>query len=155
MEKQFSMEDIVPLIREVIATGGTFRLYPRGKSMLPTIAEGIDSVLLAEPEGFGVMDAVLYRRANGKYVLHRVVALHGDTMDLCGDNQINIEHGVPISAVIAKVVGIYKGERYVAADDPAMKKQLRRLYAKKPLLRVAAALKKLVREVFRRGRKSI
>ena len=31
------MEDLVPIIREVLETGSEFRLYPRGRSMLPTI----------------------------------------------------------------------------------------------------------------------
>ena len=43
------MEDLVPIIREVLETGSEFRLYPRGRSMLPTIVEGQDSVMLAKP----------------------------------------------------------------------------------------------------------
>ena len=34
------------LIREVLASGGEFRLYPHGTSMLPLLRQGIDSVAL-------------------------------------------------------------------------------------------------------------
>ena len=72
------MDDLVPIIREVLEMGSEFRLYPRGRSMLPTIVEGKDSVMLAKPTEVAVWDAVLYQRAAGQYVLHRIVAEHGD-----------------------------------------------------------------------------
>ena len=34
---KINMEELVPLIKEVIDSGAVFRLYPRGESMLPTI----------------------------------------------------------------------------------------------------------------------
>ena len=36
------MEELVPLITEVINSGAIFKLYPHGQSMLPTIEEGVD-----------------------------------------------------------------------------------------------------------------
>lgn len=144
------MEDLVPLICEVINSGSEFRLYPRGKSMLPTIVEGRDSVMLALPGELKVMDAVLYRRVNGQYVLHRIVACHAASLDMCGDNQTAIEKNVPRSAVIAKVTGIFKGDRFIPADDPLLQKGLRKLYAKKPAQRFLHAVKRAVYPLYRR-----
>ncbi len=136
------MEELVPVILEVLDAGNEFRLFPRGTSMLPTIVQGTDSVMLARPENVEVMDAVLYRRANGQYVLHRIVAEHDDSYDMCGDNQIVIEKGVPKTALIAKVTGIYKGQTYVPVDDKALVERIRKHYAKKPFKRFLHTIKR-------------
>lgn len=138
------MEDLVPIIREVLETGSEFRLYPRGRSMLPTIVEGQDSVMLAKPTEVAVWDAVLYQRANGQYVLHRIVAEHGDCYDMCGDNQLVIEKNVPKTALIAKVTAVYKGDECQNVTNPAYQKNLRRLYAAKPFQRAVQAAKRLL-----------
>ena len=61
------------LIREVLASGGEFRLYPHGTSMLPLIRQGIDSVALRTlnrpPQK---LDILFYKRQDGSYILHRV-----------------------------------------------------------------------------------
>ena len=40
------LSDYDPLIREVLASGGEFRLYPHGTSMRPLLRQGRDSVSL-------------------------------------------------------------------------------------------------------------
>lgn len=144
------MTELVPIIREVLDSGSEFRLFPRGKSMLPTIVEGEDSVLLAPPEEVKVWDAVLYQRENGQYVLHRIVAEHEDCYDMCGDNQLIIEKNVPKTALIAKVTGIYKGNVYRSVNDAAYQENVRRLYAKKKLQRVILTGKQAVYPLYRR-----
>ena len=70
---------LLPLIEEVLAQGGEFELHPRGKSMLPAIREGRDTVMLSRatpPYTRG--DLLLYRRTNGTFVLHRVVRVEKD-----------------------------------------------------------------------------
>ena len=143
------MDDLVPIIREVLEMGSEFRLYPRGRSMLPTIVEGKDSVMLAKPTEVAVWDAVLYQRAAGQYVLHRIVAEHGDYYDMCGDNQLVIEKNVPKTALIAKVTAVYKDGECQKVTDPAYQKKIRRLYAAKPLRRVTAAVKRVLYPLYR------
>ena len=60
---------LMPLIDEVIAAGGAFRLYPRGTSMLPMLTEGEDAVELVAAEPYAVGDVLLYRRASGQFVV--------------------------------------------------------------------------------------
>ena len=111
-KEQIDLADLLPLIREVTRKGGTFRLYPTGKSMLPTIREGTDSVLLAAPDDLKNGDAVLYRRENGQFVLHRIVRTEpkSGVMTMRGDNQYRSEPGIRPEQVIAKVTAIYRGE---------------------------------------------
>ena len=45
------LSDYDPLIREVLASGGEFRLYPHGTSMRPLLRQGRDSVSLRREPG--------------------------------------------------------------------------------------------------------
>ena len=46
LRTEFDMRELYPLLSEVLESGGEFRLYPKGTSMLPLLREGEDSVLL-------------------------------------------------------------------------------------------------------------
>lgn len=117
LRKQMDLDALMPTITEVIDTGGSFRLYPRGFSMLPLLVQGEDSVTLVKAEPYTVGDVLLYRRKNGQFVLHRLIALRGDTLVLCGDHQHVIEYGLPRQAVLAKMSGYYKGEVYHSVEE--------------------------------------
>ncbi len=110
------MNEMVLLIEDVISNDGEFRLYPRGTSMLPLIRQGKDSVVLVKPGLLSKRDIVLYRRKNGKYVLHRIIKINGNDLFLCGDNQNVIETGITVDMVIAKVKGVYLDNVYYEGD---------------------------------------
>ena len=112
------MKDIFPLIEEGIKSGGKYRFYPRGTSMLPLIREGKDSVVFTEVGEIKKYDIILYQRDNGDYVMHRVVGVNGEVYDLCGDNQHNIEHGIRKDQVKAVVSGVYRDNEFISSDDP-------------------------------------
>ena len=61
-----------------------------GTSMWPLLQQGRSRVQLAARNGSPLKagDVVLYRRADGTLVLHRIVLVEGaDTCWLCGDHQ--------------------------------------------------------------------
>ena len=99
------------LIREVLASGGEFRLYPRGTSMLPLIRQGIDSVALRTldrpPRKF---DVLFYQRTDGSYILHRVKEVTKDGLVLWGDNHTVLEYGVRDDMIIGYAARIFRGE---------------------------------------------
>lgn len=104
------MNEMVGLIEEVISDDGEFRLYPKGTSMLPLIRQGKDSVILIKPGLLSIGDIILYKRANGQFVLHRIVKINGNDLVLCGDNQTDLERGITVNNVIAKVSAVYIDE---------------------------------------------
>lgn len=90
-EQKVDLKDIMPIIEECLASGGTMSIKPRGTSMLPLLREGIDEVTLAPlPQKLKKYDIVLYKRKNGQYVLHRIVGIKNN-YDIVGDNQFEIE----------------------------------------------------------------
>ncbi len=103
-----AFEEFVPLIKEAFSHGQTTKIPVTGNSMLPLLRPK-DVVTLAPPSvDLERGDIVLYRRQDGRFVLHRVVDIYADTIDFCGDNQVVIERDVPKSAVIAYVVSYEK-----------------------------------------------
>ena len=110
-----SIEDLLPLLLEVIESGAAFRLYPRGTSMLPLLRQGMDSVDLVKPRLPKKGDICLYRRPNGTLVLHRIVNVDRDgTLSFRGDNQTETERGITADRILARVARVYRGERPVS-----------------------------------------
>ena len=105
------MDSLVPLFLERLAAGQNVKFSPQGVSMLPMLRQGIDTVTLSPlPDRLKKYDLPLYRRDDGKYVLHRVVDV-GDTYTCVGDNQFVLEHGLRHDQMIALVTGFTRGEK--------------------------------------------
>ena len=112
----FYLADAIDVIEEILASGGEFRMYPRGTSMLPLIVQGEDSVVLKRNTEIPARkhDIAFYRRPSGQFVLHRVMKIDKDgTYVMCGDNQYVLEKAVKKEAVIGYVSEIYKGDKPV------------------------------------------
>ena len=113
------MEDIAEVIAERIALGQSVELSPRGISMRPLLREGRDTVTFTRaPERLKKYDLPLYRRADGKYVLHRVVGFHNGRYVMCGDNQYKKEQGIDHGQIIAIVSAISRDGRQVNLRGP-------------------------------------
>ncbi|MBE6655587.1 MAG: hypothetical protein E7609_01795 [Ruminococcaceae bacterium] len=104
-ERSISLSALLPVIRDVLAAGGEFSIKPRGKSMLPYLREGRDSVVLSPlTQNPKKGDILLYLRANGAPILHRVVRVERNgTLSMRGDNQYFIERGIRSEQVVAIV----------------------------------------------------
>ena len=111
MSDPIHLSDYEELIREVLSSGGEFRLYPHGTSMLPLLRQGIDSVALRSldrpPRKF---DILFYKRRDGSYILHRVKEVTKDGLVLWGDNHTMLEYGVCDDMIIGYAARIFRGE---------------------------------------------
>lgn len=112
--EELYLSDAIEVIEEVLSTGGDFRLYPKGTSMLPLLVQGKDSVVLKRRADSSVRrkEIAFYRRNNGQFVLHRVMRIEADgTYTMCGDNQLVMERGIHPQQLIGYVSEIYKEEK--------------------------------------------
>jgi len=116
----FKLSEYESTIRMVLDSGGEFRLYPKGTSMLPLLKEGRDSVVLIKTDKFiRPWNIVFYKRDDGAYVLHRIVKADREAglFDMCGDNHLTIEHGIRRDQIIGVVKKIYIGDTYVGPKN--------------------------------------
>ena len=124
---KLDLKEFWPLINETIVSGGEFRLFHKGTSMMPLLRQGIDSVLLVSPTDLEKNDIVLYERPSGQLVMHRIVKLRKNKLLICGDNQYILEKGITKENMLAKVKGIYRGEEYFDITNKEYRKYVRKL----------------------------
>lgn len=151
MRTEFDMTEILPILSEVIESGGEFRLYPKGVSMLPLLLEGRDSVLLVKHGALQKNGMYLYRRKNGQFVLHRLIGFDESGAPIFrGDNQTAREYGVCASDIIAEVSGIFHGEKPYSLTSLRYHAYLARLSF--PPFRFLRFLPRRIKNRFRRKR---
>lgn len=116
--KQLSLSELWPVMKEQIEIGKTVVFSPSGTSMLPLIHPDTDKVKLTKaPERLKKYDLPLYLREDGQFVLHRVVALTRGGYTMCGDNQFKREYGVKNEQILALACGVYRDGRFLSFDD--------------------------------------
>lgn len=112
------MGDVMPLMLEALERGQKVRFSPRGTSMLPMLRQGKDSVTLAPISGkLRKYDLPFYRRGDGSFVLHRIVAV-GETYTCMGDNQFQPEPGLTHEQMIAVVTAFTRNGKEYSVRNP-------------------------------------
>ena len=151
---EFDLAEYVPLIVEVIESGGEFRLFPRGTSMLPLLRQGKDSVILVKcPEQPKKRDIIFYKRPNGQFVLHRILKRATDgTYILCGDNQTKPECDVRESMMIARAVSMTVNGHTFSCDSEKYRKWVKK-WLKMPYRRLALITYRAKEKLKARGKK--
>ena len=118
MSKRVSMDEMAPLIREILAESGEVSFVSAGVSMLPTIRDRKDTVTLVRPQSrLKKGDVPFYQRDNGQYILHRVIYVNGDTYVMRGDNQWENEYNVRHDQIIGVLHSFDRdGKTYKVTD---------------------------------------
>ena len=133
--EEISLSASEELIRTLLAAGERFSFQPHGTSMLPTIHPGRDSVSIVRLDGrASLYDILLYKRPSGKFVLHRVVAVGEEDYTLCGDNRVEIEHGVKDDWIIGVLDAVhYPNGKALARGTKAFLRKGKRASRRYPL----------------------
>ena len=107
---------------DILNTDG-YLIYPfKGVSMLPLLEEYNDQVRLEPANDYQLYDVVLYKIGE-RYLLHRIIVIKGDKYHIMGDNTY-YEDIVEAKNILAKMVGYYKGDRYISIEDKEYKDYL-------------------------------
>ena len=103
MKMEFSDKALMGEVERVIAEGKSVRLPVRGRSMLPFIVGGRDSVELHpfRKEDLQIGSAVLAWADGNHYVIHRIVSIDGNRLELLGDGNLALREKCDIADVIA------------------------------------------------------
>ncbi len=105
-------------IERQLAEAGFYVSTTVGVSMRPMLRNRHDRVII-RPLGekrLQKYDLPLYRRPDGKYVLHRIIGVEDGYYVIRGDNTY-IKEKVPDSWIIGVMSEFYRGDRHVMADD--------------------------------------
>ncbi len=105
-------------IEEQLQKNGVYVSTTSGWSMKPMLRDRRDRIVLL-PVGDRELkkwDLPMYRRPDGKYVLHRIIGVREDHYIIRGDNTYQKER-VPKEWVLGYVSEFYRGDRHVKADS--------------------------------------
>lgn len=111
--------EIGPRIESALARGETVTLQISGDSMRPTLKPRRDAAVLEPLQTWPPRrgEILFFRRANGEYVLHRVLRLTPEGPIMNGDAQGWTEGPVPRAQVLARASGLLRNGQ--AARYPA------------------------------------
>jgi len=116
------ISDAVRLVNEGMAV----TLLVKGRSMLPFILGGIDSVVLTRPGEVRPGDVVLARIDGKRYVLHRVMEVSDKRVELMGDGNLVGREVCRPEDVLARADEVVKGDgRHVRLDTPRQRRAAR------------------------------
>ncbi len=123
-------------IEESLKQDGFVMSTVTGVSMLPTLRQNLDRVIIEPPRGrLGKYDIALYRRWDGQYVLHRVLDVRETCYVIRGDNTY-IEEYVPFAVVVGVATHFVRGGRMVDVTDGKYLRYVRFLYKVYPVRRL-------------------
>lgn len=117
--QKIPMKELAELILLQLENSGKATLTVTGHSMLPTLRERRDSVILKIPDAKQkIGEIILYLRENGQYVLHRIIDMDEGGYICSGDNQV-MREPVTHSQVLAVVTGITRKGKIYSVDSLA------------------------------------
>ena len=118
MSCEISLADMLPVMEEVLSSGGEFSFVPDGRSMRPMLKGKRDTVTIVKPQGrLKKYDLPLYRRANGAFVMHRVMKVQKDGYVMRGDAQYTYEPGVTDEQIIGVMTSFIRNGKKITADS--------------------------------------
>ena len=106
MIKTVDTKEYLDMVRQLLDQGHDRITVPvTGSSMIPFLHHG-DTVYVSKPDSpLKPGDIVLYQRANGQYILHRIVKVHKDgSFTMLGDAQAEREILPSAHQIHARVV---------------------------------------------------
>lgn len=144
------LEELSPILTSCLQEGQEIILTITGNSMFPLLRHRRDQVVLVAVDGEQLRpgDVPLYRRRNGLYVLHRVIARDdGDRCEfvdatvvestqpeggirytMLGDAQTELEHGIVPTQIVARAAAFIRRDKRIDCDSAAYRRYVRWWY---------------------------
>lgn len=103
---------------EEISESGRLVYTNVGTSMMPLLRQNRDLMIIRKPDGrCQRYDVPLYKRNDGKYVLHRILKVNNDSYVLCGDNCRRREYGITDRQIIGVLSAVVRDGRTIPVSD--------------------------------------
>lgn len=102
-------DQIFEAVRRAVSRGDEVAVAVRGRSMRPALEPDADEVVLSPVADSRLRrgDIVLARTADGRHVLHRIVALGSDgTLTLMGDGNLHMREQCRMADVVGVVSAV-------------------------------------------------
>ena len=130
---------------------GTITYTCRGVSMLPLLRQQKDLFTITKRQSrCKKYDVALYKRADGAYVLHRIIKVLPDGYVFLGDNCLNKEYGITDQDVLGVMTSFVRDGKEYAADAGGCLLYAKVWYMLYPVRRLWKLLKLKIRRITHR-----
>lgn len=127
---------------------GTITYTCRGVSMLPLLRQQKDLFTITKRQSrCKKYDVALYKRADGAYVLHRIIKVLPDGYVFLGDNCLNKEYGITDQDVLGVMTSFVRDGKEYAADAGGCLLYAKVWYMLYPVRRLWRLLKLKIRRI--------
>lgn len=127
---------------------GTITYTCRGVSMLPLLRQQKDLFTITKRQSrCKKYDVALYTRADGAYVLHRIIKVLPDGYVFLGDNCLNKEYGITDQDVLGVMTSFVRDGKEYAADAGGCLLYAKVWYMLYPVRRLWKLLKLKIRRI--------
>lgn len=127
---------------------GTITYTCRGVSMLPLLRQQKDLFIITKRQSrCKKYDVALYKRADGAYVLHRIIKVLPDGYVFLGDNCLNKEYGITDQDVLGVMTSFVRDGKEYAADAGGCLLYAKVWYMLYPVRRLWKLLKLKIRRI--------
>ena len=115
-----ALKNILPVIDEMLYSGGKVTFTTNGASMQPILKSG-DSVTLIKANEYKKGDVVLFRKEDGKFILHRIIRIRGNEVLTQGDSLSSIDEPIDKSKILGKAIAFIGENKTVYENEPSYK----------------------------------
>ena len=127
---------------------GTITYTCRGVSILPLLRQQKDLFTITKRQSrCKKYDVALYKRADGAYVLHRIIKVLPDGYVFLGDNCLNKEYGITDQDVLGVMTSFVRDGKEYAADAGGCLLYAKVWYMLYPVRRLWKLLKLKIRRI--------
>lgn len=115
--------------KETLTKNGILAFVPKGDSMWPFIKNGKQTVVIKPASNpLKKYDVCFYERADGTFVLHRIIDFYDDGYIVIGDSQMTKEK-VKFEQVFGVMTEFYKGKKVISVTDEGYSQSVDKWYA--------------------------
>jgi hypothetical protein len=114
---QLPNDKFLPIVRQVIQEGHSATIRVKGFSMRPFLETCRDKVILSQPTGIKVGDAVLAEIEKGHFVLHRIILIEGTHVTLMGDGNTQGTETCEVSDIAGKVTTFIRNGKPISSQS--------------------------------------
>lgn len=102
--RELDTGEYISVLRELVEQGKEVSVPIFGSSMSPFLGNDRDVIFFSRPTTpLARGDMVFYQRADGSFVMHRILKVRREGLYIVGDAQVPVEGPVPPSCVFARV----------------------------------------------------
>ena len=148
----YNEKDIVPIMEEVIESGGSCKLRVTGYSMTPTLRHLKDSVVLVSPQNRKPKkdEIVFIKRDSGKHVLHRIRKIIDDNSFVMNGDAQQWTEVVRFDQVIGVVEAFYRDDKLISCDNKKYKIYMKLWVICKPIRPIIFKSRSLIKKIIKR-----